>query len=141
MRPLKAKLKRPAFTLIEVIVSVIIIAFVVLSLMEISSRTEQNAIYLSQRNTSTFYDSLYLLDDSLVHHKKNKNSYELLRKHFKIKEDKSKDALKSITRDIIVPEPLQVPSAADSSINAEVTRLILKDQYTSTYYRFELSSF
>ncbi|MFT7879455.1 MAG: prepilin-type N-terminal cleavage/methylation domain-containing protein [Sulfurimonas sp.] len=135
------KQQRAGFTLIEVIVSVMIISFVVLSLMEISSRTEENAVYLSQRNKAAFLDSFYLLEESAKYDKKEKNAYELLRPHFKGMDDESKTILKKITREIIVPEPLTLPSPEGSTLNAEVTRVILKDQYSSSYFHFKLNSF
>ncbi|MGC9350935.1 MAG: type IV pilus modification PilV family protein [Sulfurovum sp.] len=133
--------QRAGFTLIEVIVSVMIIAFVVLSLMEISSRTEKNALYLSDRNKAAFLDSFYLLEESAKYDKKEKNAYELLHPHFKDIDDESKTILKKINRKIIVPEPLRLPSPEESTLNAEVTRVILRDQYSSSYFQFKLNSF
>jgi prepilin-type N-terminal cleavage/methylation domain-containing protein len=133
--------QRAGFTLIEVIVSVMIISFVVLSLMEISSRSEENAVYLSQRNKAAFLDSFYLLDDSSKYHKKEKSAYEIIQPHFKNIDDESKIILRKITREIIVPEPLTLPSPEGSTLNAEVTNVILRDQYSSSYFQFKLNSF
>ena len=135
------KQQRAGFTLIEVIVSVLIISFVVLSLMEISSRTEDNAVYLSQRNKAAFLDSFYLLDESSKYHKKEKNAYEIIQPYFKITNDDSKDILKKISREIIVPEPIKVPTPEESTVNTEVTRIILKEKYSSSYFQFKLNSF
>ena len=135
------KQQRAAFTLIEVIVSVIIISFVVLSLMEISSRSKENAVYLSQRNKASFADSFYLFEESTKYHKKEKNAYEMLQPHFTITNDESREILKKISREIIVPEPLSIPSPDETTLNAEVRRVILKDQYSSSYFRFKLNTF
>ncbi|MDM5272612.1 type II secretion system protein [Sulfurovum sp. zt1-1] len=141
MRFTTIKQQRAGFTLIEVIVSVMIISFVVMSLMEIQSRSKDNAVYLSQRNKAAFLDSFYLLDESSKYHKKNKNAYELVQPYFKNIDDDSKDILKKISRDIIVPEPIAVPAPEESTVKAEVTRMILKDQYSSSYFQFKLNSF
>ncbi|MDD2452193.1 MAG: prepilin-type N-terminal cleavage/methylation domain-containing protein [Sulfurovum sp.] len=136
-----AKQQRPAFTLIEVIISVVIISVVILSLMEISSRSKENAVYLSQRNRASFADSFYLLDESSKYHKKEKNAYELLQPYFHLTDDKSREILKTISREIIVPEPIDIPSPDDTTVKAEARKVILKDQYSSSYFQFKLNAF
>ncbi|MDD2451650.1 prepilin-type N-terminal cleavage/methylation domain-containing protein [Sulfurovum sp.] len=135
------KKQRAAFTLIEVIVSVMIISFVVLSLMEISSRSKENAVYLSQRNKASFADSFYLLEEISKYHKKEKNAYELLQSHFHITNDESREILKQISREIIVPEPINIPSPGDTTVKAEASKVILKEQYSSSYFQFKLNAF
>lgn len=132
---------RPGFTLIEVVISVVIISTVILSVMEISSRSSDNAVYLSKRNMISFQDSYFLARDVTRYHKDTKNAYDLLSSTFKITEHESKKVLKEISRDITIPEPVIVPSLGEVGPNAQMQKVILKDQYSSTYFRFGISSF
>lgn len=129
---------RPAFTLIEVIISVVIISGVILSVMEISSRSTDSALYLSKRASISFQDSLYLTDEITKHHKKTKNAYEHLNKHFNIKEDESKEILQNISREIMITKSIKIPSLEQVLSKAEIEKAVLKDKYTSSYYRFKL---
>lgn len=140
MKAAKLQQQRSGFTLIEVIVSVIIISIVVMSLMEIQSRSKDNAVYLSQRNKAAFLDSYYLIDESKKYDKSKKSAYDLLQPFFHIEDDKTKDVLKKISREVIIPEPISLPAPEESTVQAEVTKVILKDQYSSSYYQFKLNS-
>ena len=131
-------MRREAFTLIEVIVSVIIISLVVMTVMQMSTRNVDNAVYLSKRNITAFQDSLYLTDRVNSYHKDEKEAYDLLQPPFRIDEDESKTALKDIKRQIVIPEPLTIPPLQEGAPSAQIERVILKDAYTSHYYRFKL---
>jgi prepilin-type N-terminal cleavage/methylation domain-containing protein len=133
--------RRSAFTLIEVIISVMIISIVVLAVIEISSRSRDSAIYLSKRNMISFQDSYFLNSKITSYHKDTKNAYDMLSPMFMITEHKSKEILKGISRDITIPDPIKVPSLGDSGPSAKIEKVILKDQYSSTYFRFGISSF
>lgn len=139
MRNIRLNAQRKGFTLIEVIVSVIIISLVVLAAMEISSRNTENAVYLSQRNSIAYQDSFFLTDTLTRYHKDTKPAYDLLRDSFKITEDKSKTALKEVARDIIIPDPIVLPSIDEMSFEAQIDKVILKDRYSSQYYRFKIN--
>jgi len=130
-----------AFTLIEVIISVVIISVVILAVMEISSRTHNSAVYLSKRNIISFQDSYFLNDKINQYHKDTKNAYDMLSPVFMISEQKSKKILQNISRDITIPDPIIAPTFGDAGPNANIEKVILKDQYASTYFRFNLSSF
>ena len=130
---------RPAFTLIEVIVSTVIIAIVVMAVLELSSRSTESAMYLAHRNKAAFQDSLFM-DPSIVrYHKDNKNAYDLLYAQIKITEDDTKNILKEIKRDIFIPEPLRIPFLEEMGAESTFNKVVIKDAYSSTYLRFAFS--
>ena len=135
------KPSRPAFTLIEVIISVTIISIVVLSVIEISSRSSDSAVYLSKRNMISFQDSYFLSGNINRYDKDTKTAYDILSSTFKITEHESRKVLKNISRDITIPEPTNIPSLGDMGPSAQIGKVILKDQYSSTYFRFGIDSF
>jgi prepilin-type N-terminal cleavage/methylation domain-containing protein len=54
---------KDGFTLIEVLVSVMLISIVILGLMKINSQTQDMTIYITQREKAVWVDSLFLYDD------------------------------------------------------------------------------
>jgi prepilin-type N-terminal cleavage/methylation domain-containing protein len=126
---------RPAFTLIEVIISVVIISIVVLSVFEISSRNSDTAHYLSKRYRHVYADSLYLQKDILRYQKESRSAYELLAKEFKLQGDKSREALKQSSRDIFIDQQMKLITP-DQSIDATLDAIFLKASYPSHYFRF-----
>ena len=97
---------RPAFTIIEILVSVIIISFAILFVLKIHSENHEQIVYISQRNTLAFQDSLYLDKESLRYHKDHKTAYDVLEKTFKITEQESREILKQHSSDIFTPEEI-----------------------------------
>jgi len=134
---------RRAFTLIEVIVSVILISGVILGILKLLEESRSQAVYISQRNLVALQDSLYLTPNSLKYHKENKDAYTILDPYFKIDNFNSKKILKEITRDIFIPEPLTISLFDDGEEGpkAIIDELMLKDRYSSFYFRFKISGF
>ena len=142
MREITIKNRR-AFTLIEVIVSVILISGVILGILKLLEESRSQAVYISQRNLVALQDSLYLTPNSLKYHKENKDAYTILDPYFKIDNFNSKKILKEITRDIFIPEPLTISLFDDGEEGpkAIIDELMLKDRYSSFYFRFKISGF
>jgi prepilin-type N-terminal cleavage/methylation domain-containing protein len=134
---------RRAFTLIEVIVSVILISGVILGILKLLEESRSQAVYISQRNLVALQDSLYLTPNSLKYHKENKDAYTILDPYFKIDNFNSKKILKEITRDIFIPEPLTISLFDDGEEGpkAIIDEIMLKDRYSSFYFRFKISGF
>ena len=87
-------------------------------------------------------DSLYLSTNIMRYHKDNKTAYEILEKFFKIKEFESREILKKTSRDIFIPEEIRITPLPDQpGPTAIVNEIMLKDQHSSIYYRFNLESF
>jgi len=126
--------------LVEVIISVVIISVVILAVMEISSRTHSSAIYLSKRNIISFQDSYFINDKINQYHKGTTNAYDMLSPVLMISEQKSKKILRTISRDITIADPIIAHTFGDTGPNTTIEKVILKDHYTSTYFRFNLSA-
>ncbi|MEA2047194.1 MAG: hypothetical protein U9O64_01955 [Campylobacterota bacterium] len=137
MKPL-----RPAFTIIEILISVTILSFAIIFILKIHSDNQEQIVYISERNKRSLQDSLYLSPNILKHHKESKNAYELIEPFFKIKETESRELLKKNEREIFIPEAKSILPPQDTpGPTAVVNEIMLKGDHSSIYYRFELKSF
>ena len=94
MEKLLMKPLRPAFTIIEILVSVLILSVSIMYILQIHSSNHEQIVYISERNKHALEDSLYLGSDVLKYHKESKSAYDLIEKEFKVKEFKSREILK-----------------------------------------------
>ena len=133
---------RPAFTLIEILISVVILSGAFLYVLKVHTDNREHIIYLSERNKQSLQDSLYLSKNILRHHKDNKSAYEILERHFSIKEDESRQALKKNNRDIFIPKEIKiVPPPDKRGPTALVNEVKLKGAHSSHYWHFKILSF
>lgn len=133
---------RPAFTIIEILVSVIILSFAIIFVLQVHTDNREQIIYISERNKLSLQDSLYLSPEILQHHKDTKSAYDLLRRYFKIKEQESREILKQNSRDIFLPEAVTILSPPETQgPSATVNEIMLKGKHSSVYHRFELEPF
>jgi competence protein ComGC len=133
---------RPAFTIIEILVSVIIISFAILFVLKIHSENHEQIVYITQRNTLAFQDSLYLDKESLRYHKDHKTAYDVLEKTFKITEQESREILKQHSSDIFTPEEIEIlPPAGQPGPSTIVNEVMLKGKQSSIYSHFRLEPF
>lgn len=131
-----------AFTIIEVLISVMIISFAIIFVLKLHTENEKQIIYISERNKLSLQDSLYLTLNILDHDKDNKTAYDILESHFKIKELESREILKKQTRDINIPEEIKIiPPPEQRGPVAIVNEVMIKDKYSSIFYHFKLESF
>ena len=139
MEHLLMKPLRPAFTIIEILVSVLILSISILYILQIHSSNHEQIVYISERNKHALEDSLYLSSDVLKYHKESKSAYDLIEKEFKIKEFKSREILKKIERKIFVPEEIYILLPSDvpgpTALAKEIT---LKGEYNTNYWHFEI---
>lgn len=136
------KTLRPAFTIIEILVSVIILSFAIIFVLKVHTDNREQIIYISERNKLSLQDSLYLSTNIMRYHKDNITAYETLEKFFKIKEFESREILKKTSRDIFIPEEIRIfPPQDQPGPTAIVNTIMLKDQHSSIYYHFNLESF
>jgi len=136
------KTLRPAFTIIEILVSVIILSFAIIFVLKIHTDNREQIIYISERNKLSLQDSLFLSSNILRHHKDNKTAYEILERFFKVKEFESREILKKTSRDIFIPEEIKIfPPQDQPGATAVINEVMLKDKHSSTYYHFNLESF
>ena len=136
------KTLRPAFTIIEILISVIILSFAIIFVLKIHTDNQEQIVYISERNKLSLQDSLYLSTNIMKHHKDNKTAYEVLENVFKIKEFKSREILKKSSRDIFIPEEIKLlPPQERPGPTAIINEIMLKDKHSSIYYHFKLESF
>ncbi len=141
------KILRPAFTIIEVLISVIILSFAIIFVLQVHTDNQEQIVYISERNKLSLQDSLYLSPDILNHHKDNKTAYDILEKFFKINELKSREILKKNRRDIFIPEEITLLPPQDESTQGQsvptaiINEVMLKDKHSSIYYHFKLETF
>lgn len=133
---------RPAFTIIEILISVIILSLAIIPVLKVHTSNHEQIVYLSERNKRSLEDSLYLSSNILNYHQDNKTAYEILEKFFKVKEQKSREILKKSSRDIFIPEEIEIiPLEEQDGPTAIVNKIMLKDKHSSIYYQFKLESF
>jgi hypothetical protein len=136
------KTLRPAFTIIEILISVIIISVSIIFVLKLHSQNHEQIVYISERNKLSLQDSLFLTDDVIRYHKDRKEAYDVLEKHFKVKESKSRELLKKNARDFFIPEPINILPPSDGyGPTAVVDEIMLKDKHSSIYYHFKISNF
>ncbi|TNF44478.1 MAG: hypothetical protein EP216_02030 [Epsilonproteobacteria bacterium] len=136
------KTLRPAFTIIEILISVIIITLAIIPVLKVHTENQKQIVYISERNKRSLEDSLYLSHNILMHHQDNKTAYEVLEKFFRIKEFKSREILKESSRDVFLPEEMKILSLGEQGgPSAIVNEIMLKGKHPSRYYHFNLEGF
>ena len=136
------KTLRPAFTIIEILISVIILSFAIIFVLKVHTDNQEQIVYISERNTLSLQDSLYLSPNILRYHKENKNAYDIIGAFFKIKEQKSREILKKNKRDIFIPEETRIIPPQDiQGPSATINSIMLKGQHSAIYHRFKIDTF
>lgn len=136
------KALRPAFTLIEILISVVILSGAFLYVLKVHTDNREHIIYLSERNKNSLQDSLFLTKNILRHHKDTKTAYDILERHIKIKEDSSREVEKNTQRAIFIPKEIKIiPPPETRGPTALVNEVKLKDKHSSNYWHFKIISF
>ena len=124
---------RKAFTLMEIMVSVVLIAIVVLGIIKLQKENIFMAKYIAGRVQSELSNTLFLGKTAMRYNKDEKDAYTLL-SHMHIRNDKSKEILKKITRKIYVTDPLPI---GELPIPIELRAVMLKSEYSARFYRLK----
>jgi prepilin-type N-terminal cleavage/methylation domain-containing protein len=133
---------RPGFTIIEILISVIILSLAIIPVLKVHTDNHEQIIYITERNKRALQDSLYLDNNILQHHRDNKSAYEVLERFFKIKELESREILKKNSRDIFIPDEIRItPVEEQGGPSAVINEIMLKDKHSSNYYLFSLEAF
>ncbi len=133
---------RPAFTIIEILVSVIILSLAIIPVLKVHTSNQEQIVYLSERNKRSLQDSLFLSSNILNYHQDNKTAYEILEKFFKVKKQESREILKQFNRDVFIPEEIRIiPLEEQGGPTALVNEIMLKDKHSSIYHHFKLEGF
>jgi prepilin-type N-terminal cleavage/methylation domain-containing protein len=142
---LKTSYLRPAFTLIEILISVLILSGSIVYALQIHSQNRDLILYISERNKLSLQDSLFLSDDTTRYHKDKKEAYDVLHRYFKVDDFKSRKILKEISREYYIPEPLNLTGEEEDSPtdmpSAIVEEIKIKDKFSSAYFHFKIKSF
>jgi len=131
---------RHAFTIIEILISVIIISFSIILVLKIHNQNHEQIVYISERNKLSLEDSLFLTDNIFKYHKENKDAFEILQAYFKIDNFKTRQFLKKIHRNFFIPEAIKL-SEEENGPSATIEEIKLKDKYSSSYFRFKINIF
>jgi len=131
----------PAFTLIEVLISVLILSGSIVYALKIHSQSREQIVYISERNTLALQDSLFLSDSTRTYHKETKTAYDLLHQYFRIDDLNSRDILKKIKREYYIPEVINLSSEEENTPAAIVNEIKGKDKYSSSYFHFKINTF
>jgi type II secretory pathway pseudopilin PulG len=133
---------RPAFTIIEILISVLILSGSIVYALQIHSQNREQIIYISERNKQSLQDSLFLTEDVLRYHKDKKEAYELLQKYFKITSIESREILKKSSRTFFIPEQIKIVPPPDiPGPSALVDEIDIKARYSASYFHFKIISF
>ncbi|SFV71804.1 hypothetical protein MNB_SV-13-1785 [hydrothermal vent metagenome] len=132
---------KKAFTLIEVIMSVIIVSIVVMGAMEIQEQNSDMATYLLKRGNSELDNSLFLTEKVQRYSKDKKNAYDMLADEFSIKDFDSRDILKKIEKKINTTEAQAIP-IGETEDNPPMfvfysSEILLNGNYPARYYTFK----
>ena len=132
---------RKAFTLIEVIVSVIIIGIVIMGILQQQALNSDMAEYLLKRSNSELDNALFLTKKVQRYTNDKKNAYDLLVDEFSIKDFESRDILKKIEKKINITEALPVPVGMDENeapmFVFYTNEILLNGAYPARYYTFK----
>jgi len=127
--------RRKAFTIIEVLVSVVLISIVVLGTVKLQQESRAMALYLSDRSKSELSNTLFLGKEVMRYHKDEKDAYTLLSKNFKLSDDTSREILKESKRSIFISEPIKL---SDTTLPIKVNEIMLKGNYPSRFFHLEV---
>ncbi len=126
---------RQAFTIIEVLVSVVLISIVALGAVKLQQESRAMALYLSDRSKSELSNTLFLGKEVMRYHKDEKDAYSLISRTFKLTDDTSREILKESKRSIFISDPIKL---SDETLPVKVNEIMLKGNYPSRFFHFEV---
>jgi competence protein ComGC len=136
--------QRKAFSIIEILVSVAIIAYAIIFVLKIHSENHEQIIYISERNKQVLEDSLYGISKQIRRYDKSTKSAGDLLHTQGVRPDElvSREVLKQSKRTISVPEEVKIippPDVEQASGTAQEIKL--KGDYHSSYWHITIRSF
>ena len=130
---------RQGFTLIEILISVMIISIVGFSLLKLYSQNKSYVLYIQKRPLISFNSSLYNFISLDKYHKSKKRAYDLLYNDFKIKNDEVREYLKKIKREIELKEKRVVFEDNIVGVKIVAKEYKIKKNITNSFFRLELN--
>ncbi len=132
---------RPAFTIIEILISVLIISVSLIYVLKIYNNNREEILYINERNKQALSDSLFLTRKALDHHQDELDAYELLSSDIRPREDESREILKKIKRSFYIPDEIEIVPPPDiPGPHAIVNEIKLKGTFSSYYWRVRITS-
>jgi len=129
---------RRGFTIIELMVSVILISVVIMAILKLQSQTRDMAYYISNRGKAEFANTLFTTDSIQKYHKANKDAYSVIGDSFKSDKFDTKEILEKTKRDIFISDPLELDE--DQALPFKVYQIKLRgDSAASSFYRFGIN--
>ena len=132
---------KKAFTLIEVIMSVIIVGMIVMGILQQQSQNSDMAEYLLKRGNSALDNGLFLTQKVQRYTKDTKSAYDLLIDEFSIRDLESRDILRKIEKKINITEELEIPISMEEGQAPMFTfytnEVLLNGAYPARYYTFK----
>ncbi len=122
---------KKGFTIIEIIVSVMIIAIVTLTLVKINKQNKNMVEYVTTRLQNELSNTLFLHPDVLKYDKSKKDAYTLLH-NMKIRNIEAKRYLKKIKRKIYTKKDIPTDKMI---VPIHLNAIMLKSKFSTRYYR------
>jgi prepilin-type N-terminal cleavage/methylation domain-containing protein len=122
---------RHGFTLIEILVSVMLISLVVAGILEIRSRQTDMADYIARRAKEELSATLFLKKEFLPYNREEKDAYTLLR-DMGIKKLQTREVLKKERGKLFISAPLPL---GELPVSLEVRAFTIRRDTSSTHYR------
>jgi len=124
---------RSAFTIIEIIISVVIIAMTTLTLAKISKQNSTMVDYVTNRLKNELSNTLFLHPDAFNYDKSRKDAYTILHS-MDIRNDKTKAYLKTLKRKIYTQEDIPIKKMI---IPVRLNAIMLQSSFSTRFYRIE----
>ena len=124
---------RSAFTIIEIIISVVIIAMTTLTLAKISKQNSTMVDYVTNRLKGELSNTLFLHPDAFNYDKSRKDAYTILHS-MGIRNDKTKAYLKTLKRKIYTQEDIPIKKMI---IPVKLNAIMLQSSFSTRFYRIE----
>lgn len=125
-----------AFTIIEVLISVVLISIVALGAIKMQQESRSMALYLSDRSKIELSNTLFLGKEVMRYHKDKKDAYTLIERNFKITDFESREILKKTYRTIFISEPIELTEG--DTLPIKLNEILLKDKYPARFLHFEV---
>ncbi|HHD82130.1 MAG TPA: prepilin-type N-terminal cleavage/methylation domain-containing protein [Campylobacterales bacterium] len=132
---------KKGFTLIEVIISVIIVSIVVMGALQIQAQNSDMGTYLLKRGSAELDNALFLTKKAQRYSNDKKSAYDLLVDEFSIKDFESRDVLKKLEKTINITEAQPIPVGIDENeapmFVFYTNEILLNGEYPARYYTYK----
>ena len=124
---------RRGFTIMEIVVSVIIIAVTTLALAKMSKQNSAMVDYVTTRLKNELANTLFLHPEAFNYNKSKKDAYTIL-SSMKIRNDKTKTYLKTLKRKIYTEDDIPIKKMI---VPVNLKALMLQSSFSTRFYRID----